>query len=231
VLNASRHHRYFHQAQSFISCTNFSCSTPRGITGTFTAGVPRDEQRIGCAQRLAASQVLSHNFNVIRLASSVCSTPRGITGTFTASSVIIESFSICAQRLAASQVLSPAFYFLFSGGALCAQRLAASQVLSPLPSRELFERGSCAQRLAASQVLSPFYRFRLRWTDYVLNASRHHRYFHLERHAREWPGVRVLNASRHHRYFHKLRSSKSSALALGCSTPRGITGTFTSRRS
>jgi len=61
VLNASRHHRYSHSIPGRETFSTSKCSTPRGITGTLTndapcAGTPRFS-----AQRLAASQVLSHN--------------------------------------------------------------------------------------------------------------------------------------------------------------------------
>ena len=36
VLNASRHHRYFHSGGLDPDLRDDLCSTPRGITGTFT---------------------------------------------------------------------------------------------------------------------------------------------------------------------------------------------------
>src|SRR5262245_50994276 len=89
-----------------------------------------------------------------------------------------ERFS-CAQRLAASQVLSRNDVLDGARREPGAQRLAASQVLSQLHAERDQQAPPSAQRLAASQVLSlksdnpPRSRMR------VLNASRHHRYFHL----------------------------------------------------
>ena len=232
-----------------------TCSTPFGITGTFTESALRG----------------SDHYNL-------CSTPFGITGTFTLDPVRHRTGDECAQRLSASQVLSRgsirpqerhqhvlnAFrhhrYFHRNARALLnpsiagAQRLSASQVLSHW-SRRLVRYCACsAQRLSASQVLSlVFLRdpFRLRA---VLNAFRHHRYFHIcmfslralahsvlnaFRHHRYFHtlhllcllrGVAVLNAFRHHRYFH-IRISSFIPVSSMCSTPFGITGTFTWTKS
>jgi len=60
----------------------------------------------------------------------------------------------------------------------------------------------------------------------VLNASRHHRYFHVFRVRTIINFFYVLNASRHHRYFHVPLPSGGEEKRR-CSTPRGITGTFT----
>jgi len=108
VLNALRHHRYFHTIYRWATTQNSS------------------------AQRLAASQVLSpnrrpcsfvesrvlnalrhhryfHFFSGVSLPGmNLCSTPCGITGTFTIVIVVILSARKGAQRLAASQVLSHA---------------------------------------------------------------------------------------------------------------------------
>src|SRR5262249_36218585 len=96
VLNASRHHRYFHPQQGCTSTSMtsaqrlaasqvlsrvttwgcdvppFLCSTPRGITGTFTP--------------------VMLDYFVGHLG---CSTPRGITGTFTVCVLTSFLFSTC----------------------------------------------------------------------------------------------------------------------------------------
>ncbi len=62
------------------------CSTPRGITGTLTSKSLGTSSFPACAQRLAASLVLSLVFWGTGTPEGVlCSTPRGITGTLTGS--------------------------------------------------------------------------------------------------------------------------------------------------
>jgi|SRR5215813_8891738 len=180
------------------------CSTPRGITGTFTYASPRYAPLRSGAQRLAASQVLSpkrmrraraslrvlnasrhHRYFHAKLPISIstgiqtCSTPRGITGTFTPRWVTSDG---CNIKCSTPRGITGTFTY---------------------PSRVT-----------------------LRVPNQVLNASRHHRYFH-PHYARSSASSRnVLNASRHHRYFHAAYGSREPG-GFECSTPRGITGTFT----
>jgi len=180
VLNASRHHRYFHRLSRYWR-KNENCAQRLAASQVLSRG------RTGCrcrrvrrAQRLAASQVLSPLSSYFCLPASTCSTPRGITGTFTIRTFEVSTGGACAQRLAASQVLSPA-----NG----AKPWAVKEVLN------------------ASRHHRYFHRLKLEITRRaadVLNASRHHRYFHLRGYWYDFSGNTVLNASRHHRYFHTI---------------------------
>jgi len=130
VLNASRHHWYFHVEPRRTQHLLKLCSTPRGITGTFTIDGPRS---LLIPQVLNASRhhwYFHYDDSLMLTPVMKCSTPCGITGTFT-------------RQM--SKVLQPSE---------CAQRLAASLVLSQRPSR-------------SSRIVLD-----------VLNASRHHWYFH-----------------------------------------------------
>ncbi len=156
VLNASRHHRYFHAQRHADLCS---------LHAVLNAS---RHHRYFHRRRICVEYRIGHQ----------CSTPRGITGTFTGGQRSIIRRGFCAQRLAASQVLSPAPSARDAASSCGAQRLAASQVLSrsTLRHRRDWIRG--AQRLAASQVLSPSRRGSRSQYRAVLNASRHHRYFH-----------------------------------------------------
>ena len=132
MLNALRHQRYFHSADSFISADVF------------------------CAQRLAASEVLSyqdficfhwysHVLNALRHQryfhalneaaadiENLCSTPCGIRGTFIASPLCVaRPLCVVLNALRHQRYFHAALIALSAAAKISgAQRLAASEVLS-----------------------------------------------------------------------------------------------------
>ena len=124
------------------------CSTPCGIIGPFTPRSDAPVKSLTCAQRLAASLVLSRLVGHHPLC-RVCSTPCGIIGPFTGR--VLDEASLAPQCSTPCGIIGP-FTTIGCARTLCAQRLAASLVLSR--PADISARQGGAQRLAASLVLS-----------------------------------------------------------------------------
>ena len=85
VLNALRHQRSFHYNDKVIGLNRPECSTPCGIKDRFTRTGEIARMFLRCAQRLAASKIVSQLLTSGLLQSQCqCSTPCGIKDRFTA---------------------------------------------------------------------------------------------------------------------------------------------------
>ena len=84
VLNAFRHLRFIHRQSDKMLVRQSECSTPFGISDSFTAEVVRTLANVVCAQRLSASQIHSQPQRRMTLSvDTLCSTPFGISDSFT----------------------------------------------------------------------------------------------------------------------------------------------------
>ncbi len=177
-----------------------------------------------CAQRLAASKIVSLSVPRLSLRVSRCSTPCGIKDSFTSHRSPTTDPSKSAQRLAASKIVSHSLAdTLIARKRLCstpcgikdsftlrhaAFRDARSRCSTPCGIKDSFTHPppadtttppSSAQRLAASKIVSPVRRIRL-WFESIsaqrLAASKivSHEY-----RCQSIRGQFVLNALRHQR--------------------------------
>ncbi len=181
------------------------CSTPFGITGRSTAARwARSPARRRRAQRLSASPGGAPTICPAGRTPCQCSTPFGITGR-----------STCQRPSWPHHGVPCSTPFGITGRSTTASL--------PKPGTMT----SSAQRLSASPGGARRRRGPLPPVDPVLNAFRHHREEHAQRRAAAAGRARhVLNAFRHHREEHNLPAIARS-LAVGCSTPFGITGRST----
>ena len=85
------------------------CSTPDGITESFTGNQDQYRPASHGAQRLTASLNLSHSTSATAEPVIKCSTPDGITESFTRRTQGRLYVNRCAQRLTASLNLSLAW--------------------------------------------------------------------------------------------------------------------------
>ena len=156
MLNAFRHLRFIHLGAGDNQVAKFLCSTPFGISDSFTHDV--DSLSRGTTPVLNAFRHLRFIHwltDVVHAICVVCSTPFGISDSFTLAWSRQEISALCAQRLSASQIHSRGDVFRLS---ITESVLNAFRHLRFIHSRELTStrrRLSRAQRLSASQIHSP----------------------------------------------------------------------------
>ena len=221
VLNALRHQRFWQIAGEWALRVIILCSTPCGIRGFGRVTLSTAFFDAHRAQRLAASEVLAdqyprgigddgqcstpcgiRGFGRAAAAFTVilfpCSTPCGIRGFGRRSIPSMTGTSTSAQRLAASEVLADKAPVQDIRGRWCSTPCGIRGFGSIIVVASSFN-ANCAQRLAASEVLAVNYHLLKTYTQTVLNALRHQRFWQKE-------------------------LAKNADMGEECSTPCGIRG-------